>query len=223
MKTTKMNVLIALFCGMLLTVSCNDDDSPALFHAYGIAYPVEGESYPFTMNTDLGKVLIPTSSNYNIDTLCRVYATFSFVDEADYGKDSVLVDFKFMNKLLYKKITADSTDLGNSPVYVRKNNISQSKYNNVLNIPFEYEGGNETHRVNLWYNENASTADTLALEFRHNNNADPYSKRLSGLVCFDLNSISEHVNVTDSIVFKVSFNKGTTADFVSEWHGVYKP
>lgn len=214
---------IVLFCGTLLLSSCDVDDAPIRYTTYGIAYPVDNESYTFKIKTDNGLVLIPASNNYRVDTISRVYGIFSFVNEADIQNDSAEVKFNYLESILYKQITSEDANLENSLIYVRENYIWQSEYNDVLNIRFEFNGGGEKHLVNLYYNETKSNQDTVLLEFRHNDNNDPHEARLEGLVCFDLKSLDDFITVTDSIVYKITFNKGTTASFIDEWHGVYKP
>jgi hypothetical protein len=221
MKTKLHLPFITMMSIALLLNSCSDDD-PTLYQAYGIAFHVVGQAHNFCVITDRGDELIPSENRDDIDTVVRVFATFSFVNEEDNGNSIVDVKLEYLDELLYKEITDDSVSLGDAPIYVKEGNVWQSEFHDVLNIPFEYDGGAVTHLVNLYYNSELSNNDTVTLEFKHNDNADSYSKRLSGLVCFDLESINDYVTVTDSITYKVTFNKGMTDIYMDEFFGVYK-
>lgn len=219
-KTLKKILLGLLAIGTFS--SCLKDESKITYQAFGIAHPVVGENYNYKIVTDDGEILIPAGTSYNIKDSCRVYSTFTFVNEDDYKLDSAEVDFIYIEDILYKPITNRDTSLGNSPIYVRKNKIWQSKYHRILNIPFEFDGGKEKHLISLYYNETKSNQDTVLLEFRHNANADPYNQRISGLVSFDLNCIEDFATVNDSIFYTVTINRGTSNLFINEWTGVYK-
>ncbi len=213
-------LLVLVFTSILS--SCNDDDNKTTYQAFGLAYPMSRGGYNFKIVTDNGHVLFPAGSSVTIKNTCRVYSTFTFVNDNDVNKDSAEVNFNYINKLLYKPITNQDTSLGHSPIYVSKNKIWQSQCHPILNIPFEYEGGQEKHMVSLYYNSETSSTDTVMLEFRHNDNSDSYHKRLSGLVCYDLSCIEDFVTVTDSIVYTVTINRGTTQSYINKWSGVYK-
>lgn len=223
-RTKKTASLLALILASLsLIYSCQDESSDPQYHTYGLAYPVADREYSFKIVSDGGKTLIPSNSNYTVDSVRRVYTNFSFINQDDVSEDIVDVKFNLINNILYKGITNQDTSLGDDPVYVRKNEVWHSTTNNILNIPFQLSGGNEIHLLHLYYNPIKSVTDTMVLEFRHNANMDPYESLISGLVSFDLNTIEDNVTVTDSLIYKVSFNRGSTSVYAKEWFGIYKP
>ena len=221
MKINKM--IVALISALVLLVSCENNDSKTLYHSYGLAYPIEGESYSFKLKTDQGETLIPNQNSYNINDTARVYCTFTLMNEDESELDSVEVDFKMMTEILYKPITTQDSALGNDPVYIRKNEIWQSEYNQLLNVKFAFDGGGETHLINLYLAPTTTLqGDTIALELRHNANADPYHVRMEGLISFDLSLLDQFVTPGDSIYYKVNMERSNTYTYLDHWVGVYK-
>lgn len=217
------NTLIALIVASIALMSCNKEENKVLYQSYGIAYPVEDQSYAFKVRTDQGNILIPSNTNYSLEDTTRIYSTFTLENEEDKNLDSLEVSFKFIDDILYKSISTADTSLGDDAIYVRENEIWQSDINGLLNIKFSFDGGGEIHLVNLYLDPEQALSDTLALEFRHNANADPYEKRVNGIVSFDMKLLDNYMNDKDSMFYSVKINRGSTSTYLDEWVGVYKP
>jgi len=212
----------ALMSCVVLTTSCEKEESKTLYHSYGLAIPVEGEAYSFKINTDLGNVLIPQDDDYHLNDTTRVYVQFTMVNEDDSEMDSIEVELKFMDDILYKSITLQDSALGNDPIYVSEDAIWASSYNDILNIPFSFDGGGVTHLVNLYLDSICPTEDTLFMEFRHNANADAFHNRIGGLVSFDLSLMKDYLADKDSLIYIIDINRGHTHSYIDQWQGVYK-
>lgn len=175
LKTKGQAVLIILLAvlSMQVTTSCSDDDDkvyvyrPAInsYVSMGIA---DGEG---RIHTDKGNILIPDESSVARDLTDgeRVFLQCSIVEEENDSTFRVRVNryFQLLTKGFLFSSETDSDSLGSDPICVERSWFGGGYLNLRLALMHNSSSG-VSHRVNLVYDEDASTSDTLRLTLCHN-------------------------------------------------------
>lgn len=190
-----------MLIGIIVFTSCNNDDDHPWNNYYLSVGTVTKDADSFYINTDKGSVLKPVYSSANPNHLeegMRVYVEFSIVEEQDssdaydyaidiYDIDEILTKSVFQFDTETPKEVKDS--IGNDRIQIASSWMS----NDYLNVEFQYSGGARVHYINLVYDTENPTTDTgeVILELKHNDNNDPYNKRLLGLASFNVSSFKE--------------------------------
>lgn len=203
-------------------VSCEKDDNyyslSDIWISLGFIDQAENDN-SFIILLDNGDTLYPIANGvpyFKVKDSMRVMANFTILDEVDESPNKFFVKINNLYDILYKEIiplTNDNSDsLGNDPIKIKDIWISK----NILNIEFNYAGGEKIHYINLAYTEeNFNELDQpIELEFRHNANNDKETFNLQGLVSFNLEKLKQSSSSdTISILVKSTDINGQTQTF----------
>lgn len=233
MKSLFSKLLILTF-SLLVLVSCTDDEETATtFTSWGIVYDVEGMDYDYKVILDDQTVLIPETSEVDIDLveMDRVKVYFQFKDESTMGDDSINVNVEYVLVYSIKDVVKQSSpvgidSLGTDAIAVYDGNVWQS--NNLLNIPFAIDVSYDyakVHSVNLVYFPDSLSTELggVYMELRHNANNDEEDMVVDGFYSFDMESIEPFQNVVDSIPYTIVINPGAFNGAAERFEGYYKP
>lgn len=212
---------IAVILILILTVSCEKNDDYYSLSDIWISLGFIDQSQSdgsFTIQLDNGDTLFPVANAvpyFKTKDSMRVMANFTILDEVDESENRFFVKINNLYEILYKEIIPitnnNSDSLGNDPVKIKDIWIS----NNILNIEFNYTGGEKIHFINLAYSEESLTdpQQPIELDFRHNAYSDNGKYNLQGLVSFNLNKLKQSTSDTVNIVVKAIDNDGLIQTF----------
>ena len=217
-----------LFIGILLlflVISCNDDVNSNENNRIDIA-TVENPTLSTTFNfrLDDGSLMYTNTTgllNYKPVDGQRIIANYTFIETLDKsfepsvaiytGKNVKLNDvYEILTKGIFKIKPAQQDSIGNDQIEI-KNIWIGSDY---LNVEFVYLGYNKKHFINLVSDDSKTYTDNkVHLEFRHNANSDYPSNSNWGMVSFDLKTLKENHNPTDSVKLLIHTKEyGSTID-----------
>lgn len=201
---------------LLLTLSCSkDDDSYSLGKIWISMGLIETENtfgYDFIIYCDNGDTLLPAANSaryFEPKNNQRVIANYTKLGDVTNSEKQFYVKVNNLSNVLFKDVIpfneeiADS--LGSDPIDM----IDMWLSGDMLNIEFQYAGGNRVHYINLVYNtnENGEIDESVELEFKHNANDDELNYALKGIVTFKLNNLRiEGQNETNIVVNWTNYN-----------------
>ncbi|MFA6403839.1 MAG: NigD-like C-terminal domain-containing protein [Salinivirgaceae bacterium] len=216
----KVTIVVSMI--VIEFTACKTEEPEAFWYSYGTYLNPTGETNDFIVKLDNGTTLIPMVSEgiqNGVEDSSRVVVTYAIVSEiSDTIKAKVIEVADILTKGILQ-LTANNMDsIGNDKVQLSNNEIWLSEFH--LNFVFGYYyGGATTHYINLVkpIGEQLDENGRQILEFKHNDNNDPYNYWILSVVSFDMRSI--YTDGMDSINFVVHSNNFDNSDF--KWEGTY--
>jgi hypothetical protein len=172
--------------------------------------------YDFIIYNDNGDTLLPTANDvpyFKTSQKQRVFTNYTILDEAGPSKKKFYVKINNIREILFKDVIdltpANTDSLGSDPIHVTDIWLTDS----LLNVEFQYHGGNNVHFINLAKVEQDDAKEPITLKFLHNANKDFPSLTINGLVSFSLKNIKKENQ--DSVKFQFVYT-----DYYGETHTV---
>ena len=172
----------ALVMGLALNTSCilsnNGEDEPDYVVSYGCLIDDGGVGYRNCIVTDSGLHMIIYESNVTQQDIDkqkeRVLANYTILSGPDeYGDYYICLNGFY--ELLTDEIPPKSSlseeqkkNLGNDPIYVTTATISGDYLNMPLVALYNSSGEEVAHKIQLVFNDEASTPDNFVFELYHN-------------------------------------------------------
>lgn len=187
MKRYSIFYFLAVFA--IIVTGCSlDDNNPEYYNVLGTV-DKSNDSVLIISDEDERLLVENSGSLSGINDNERLIAYFTLIEEPLPTGIDYIIDIVDISKVLYKpviELTEEIADsIGNDPVDIESMWVAKD----YLNVGFQYYGNNARHYINLTREPGAVDADTVELEFRHNNNNDAAAYLQKGLVTFDLESL----------------------------------
>ncbi len=231
-----MKNLLLLLLSVFVFTSCLDDDDetkPSVI-LYGVVQsPYSSGDLGYGVKLDRGQFVVPTVDEsdeaYEAVDNDRVVMSLEYNSLDDYYyQDSVAV--KVLGYLVIKTYDAvtyneyDGPDtLGNDPLAVGTNDILVNE--NYMTVYYSYLQGDAPtdHTVNLvYYPDSAGENGEAFLKLQHNADGDLEEETYSSFKVFNLNSIEDFAEVTDSLNYIIKVNSdGFSSGYADYFTGTY--
>lgn len=201
--------------------ACNTEEPETYWYSYGTYFNPAEDANDFIVKLDNGTTLIPSLSEgiqSGVKDSSRVVVTYAIVSEINDTLNAKVVEVASILTKNILQLTLNNADsIGNDEVQLDDDEIWLSEFH--LNFVFGYYGGATTHYINLVkpIGEQLDENGRQILEFKHNENNDPYNYWILSVVSFDMRSI--YAEGMDSINFVIHSNNFNNSDY--KWEGTY--
>ncbi len=215
----KVTIFVSII--VIAFTACKTEEPETYWYYYGTYFNTTEGANDFIVKLDNGTTLIPTESEgiqNGVEDSSRVVVTYAIVSEINDTLNAKVVEVaEILTKGILQLTTNNTDSIGNDEVQLSADEIWLSEFH--LNFVFGYYGGATTHYINLVkpIGEQLDENGRQILEFKHNDNNDPYNYWILSVVSFDMRSI--YADGMDSINFVVHSNNFDTSDF--KWEGTY--
>ncbi len=253
------NYTFLFFVVLILSalVSCSDDDEEDasdvsemdyldLTLASGSVIETD-DSFLIQLDSDSTILKIDDEGYYSdlFDDGTRVIIYYWLIEEGAEDDDyDQYVGIYTMDEILTKSIfefsnttsQEDVDSIGEDPINIVDTWITDD----YLNVQFEYYGYDQTHYVNLVYDENNPVTNDgdILLELKHNSNGDSEEDYYWGVIAFDISELQQSdtnvINIqlralnednefeyTNSISYSYSYGCDETSSSKGYFHGDY--
>jgi hypothetical protein len=201
----------------IIVVSCSrDDDNEVLYQSYGVIKEDANTSGKLYVNSDEGKMIIPSLSSVlsNDDRGSRVCLLFSTSD--DVNSDTIKANIYqriIVTQMEFK--TQNDKSISND-VYLKTMWVAQDYLTLTMDVMAGSENSLKNHKYTMYINEEI-TGDTVRMEFKYDRNNDAATTQFTKIVALKLD---DKINVdSDSVVLTIKYKTNTG---VKEWFVTYK-